>query len=61
MKEETKMDNKINNMNEELNPEEMEKVSGGEFLGFGIGTPYRPMLPMKPTEEPKDGGATGSW
>ena len=55
------MDNKINNMNEELNPEEMETVSGGKFPGFGIGTPNRPMLPKIPTEEPKDGGATGSW
>ena len=45
-----------------LTPETMELSSGGypnydSFPGF----PRVPKLPRKNKEEPKDGGATGSW
>ena len=54
-----KMDNKLNNMNEEeLTPEEVNAVSGGA----PVGTPKRPRFKRtKPTEESENNGATGNW
>ena len=43
-----------------LNPEELENVNGGLLPGFlppGMGTPQYPVE----KDEPRDGGATGSW
>lgn len=45
-----------------LTPETMERVSGGYPCNDGFpGLPRVPKLPRKNKEEPKDGGATGSW
>jgi hypothetical protein len=45
-----------------LTPETMDLISGGSpnYDSFP-GLPRVPKLPRKNKEEPKDGGATGSW